>query len=81
MVAHDVCDEICLVVKVVFVTEEALEELANAVIRGEVSAHVYRRLLTARLQTLLPASRSVLGWVEIALGNVIFDASIYCCSI
>ena len=76
MVAHDVRDEFTLVVEVVFVTEETLEELADVVFRGEVGAHVGWRLLTARLQTLPPASRSVLGWVEVALGNVSCDVSI-----
>jgi len=78
VVVHDVSDDISLFVEVVFVTEEALEELADVVIRGEVIGHVYRRLLTARLQTLLPASSSVLSWVEIALGNVSFDVTILC---
>ena len=81
MVSHDVFDEFFLFVEVVFFTEETLEELANSVISGEVAGHVDRRLLTARLQTPHPASRSVFGWVEIALGNVSCDVSISCCSI
>ncbi len=73
MVAHDVFNEFFFFVEVVLDTVETLEELADAVVRGEVSAHVGRCLLTARMQTLLPASRNVLVWVKIAFGNVSCD--------
>ena len=80
MVAHDVFNEISFFVEVVLVTVETLEELADVVIRGEMCAHVSRCHLTARLQTLLPASRKVLVWVEIALGDVPCDVCSIRCS-
>ena len=76
VVAHDVVNEICFFVEVVSVTEETFKELADVVFRSEMVGHIDRCHLTAWLQTLLPASRKVLVWVEIALGNVFFDVSI-----
>ena len=73
MVAHDVSNEVLFVVEVVLFTVETFEELADAVIRGEMGAHFGRCLLTSKLQTLLPASRKVLVWVERTLGDVPFD--------